>query len=43
MSISHKLKIVLITVGLVLVTMAVAAIPTASADQCTVTAVLLDG
>jgi murein DD-endopeptidase MepM/ murein hydrolase activator NlpD len=42
-SISHKLKIALTTLVLVLVTMAVAAIPTASADQCTVTAVLLDG
>jgi hypothetical protein len=43
LSISQKLKIALITVGLVLLTMAVAAIPTAEADQCTVTAVLLDG
>ncbi len=43
MSISHKLKVVLTTIGLVLAVMAVAAIPAASADTCTVTAVLLDG
>ena len=43
MSISHKLKIAIISVGAVLVTMGVAAIPSASADVCTVTATLLDG
>jgi murein DD-endopeptidase MepM/ murein hydrolase activator NlpD len=42
-SLSHKLKVVLTSLGLVLVVMAVAAIPTASADQCTVTATLVDG
>jgi hypothetical protein len=42
-SLSHKLKVALSTVGLVLVVMAVAAIPTAAADECTVTATLLDG
>jgi Transglycosylase SLT domain/Peptidase family M23 len=42
-SIGHKLKVAAITVGCVLTVMAVAAIPSASADQCTVTATLLDG
>ena len=43
MSSSRKLKIAIATLGGVLGTMAVAAIPSASADQCEVTAVLLDG
>ena len=43
MSISHKLKVALATVATILGVMAVAAIPAASADQCTVTATLLDG
>ena len=43
MSNSRKLKIAISTLGLVLGTMGVAAIPSASADQCKVTAVLLDG
>ncbi|HTX31197.1 MAG TPA: lytic murein transglycosylase [Solirubrobacteraceae bacterium] len=43
MSISHKLKFALASVGMILVVMAVAAIPTAAADTCTVTATLLDG
>jgi murein DD-endopeptidase MepM/ murein hydrolase activator NlpD len=42
-SVSHKLKVALATVAMILGVMAVAAIPTASADQCTVTATLLDG
>jgi len=42
-SISHKLKVGFASVALVLVVMAIAAIPTASADQCTVTATLLTG
>ena len=43
MSSSKKLKIAITTVGLALATMGVAAIPAASADQCQVTATLLDG
>jgi murein DD-endopeptidase MepM/ murein hydrolase activator NlpD len=42
-SISRKLKTAVITVGSVLATMAIAALPVASADTCTVTATLLDG
>jgi len=40
---SRKLKIAITTVGLALGTMGIAAIPAASADQCQVTATLLDG
>jgi murein DD-endopeptidase MepM/ murein hydrolase activator NlpD len=42
-SISHKLKFALASVGTILVVMGVAAIPVAAADTCTVTATLLDG
>jgi hypothetical protein len=42
-SLSRKLEIAIITVALVIGTMAMAAIPTASADTCKLTATLLDG
>jgi hypothetical protein len=40
---SKKLKIAIVSLGLALGTMGLAAIPAASADQCQVTATLLDG